>query len=79
MKEKEKLIRQLKRRVRELDRKAHFYEHIVDEVVEEVEVKNTCPSCKSGVLQELDFAHIIITKCNQCKYQRKRKPRGKKT
>lgn len=67
--------RQLKKRLKELDKRAHFYEELVDEAVDEVEIKNSCPECNKGILQEHDFVHIIITKCNNCDYQKKRKPR----
>ena len=69
--------KQLRRRVREIDKKAHFYENVLDDVVEEVELKNLCPSCKKGILQEFDFTHVVVTKCGQCDFQKKRKPRGK--
>ena len=70
--------RQLRKRVRALDKKAHFYEEIVDEVSEDVIIKNACPECSNGVLQEIDFVHMILTKCNSCDYQKKRKPRNGK-
>jgi ribosomal protein L44E len=75
LKERDKLVRQLRRRVRELGKKSHFYEDVVDEVVEEVEMRQSCPSCKKGDLHEMDFKYVILIKCNQCNYEKKRKPR----
>lgn len=69
--------RQLRKRLKELDRRSHFYQDIIDEVAEEVEVKNVCPSCKKGIVEELNFVHIIVEKCNQCDYQKNRKPKKK--
>jgi len=70
--------RQLKKRVRALDKKAHFYEEVVDEVAKEVSMSNACPECPTGNLKEHDFVHIILTKCNHCEYEKKRKPRNGK-
>jgi ribosomal protein L44E len=71
--------RQLRRRLKELEKQSHFYENIVDEVVDDVNVKNICKSCKKGTLQEIDLKHVIITACDTCDYKRKRKPRNGKT
>lgn len=72
--------RQLRKRLKELERKSHFYEDLVDEVVEEVKIKDICPKCKTGVLTSHDFTHIVVTKCNnpECDYQKRRKPRNVK-
>lgn len=66
--------RQLKKRLKALDKRAHYFEEMVNEVVEDVEMKNICPQCNKGTLQENDFKHIIIVKCDNCKYQKNRKP-----
>lgn len=71
--------RQLKRRLRELEKKSHFYEDIVEEAAEEVKIKNACPECGKGTLQEVDLVHVIITKCDTCDYKKRRKPRNGKT
>ncbi len=68
--------RQLRREVNQLKKEAHFYEHIVEEEVEDVKIKrNNCPECGKGVLQELDLTHVIITRCDTCGYKKSRKPR----
>lgn len=65
--------RQLKKRNKELERKTHFYEDVIDDVAEDIELTASCPECKEGFLQELNFIHVIVTKCSQCDYQEKRK------
>ena len=68
--------RKLRRRLKDLEKRAHFYEEVVDEVADDIELKNTCPSCKKGILQEIDLKHILISKCQSCGYQTKKKPRN---
>lgn len=68
--------RNLRKRVKELDKRAHFYEEIADEIIEDVKPKDTCKHCGKGVLSEIDLVHVILTKCDVCDYQRRRKPRG---
>lgn len=64
--------RQLKKRVKQLDRKAHFYEDLVDEGVEEIEFKSErCPQCKEGVLFLLDLKHVKFHTCTECDYRKK--------
>lgn len=65
--------RQLKKRLKALDKKSHFYEELVNEVSDDVELKNVCQACFKGTLSEHDFKHIIITKCDNCKYQKSKK------
>lgn len=69
--------RQLRRRLKELERKSHFYEEVVDEGVEDVQIKHTCFHCGKGELQEFDFGVRVVVKCNnsECNYQTSRKPR----
>lgn len=66
--------RQLKKRLKALDKRAHYYEEILNDVEDEVEMKNICPQCNKGTLCEHDFKHLIIVKCDNCKYQKNRKP-----
>lgn len=65
--------RQLKKRLKKLDRRAHFYENIVEESVEEVEVKDKCPSCKKGDLVLIDLKYVQFEQCNEedCDYRKK--------
>ena len=69
------LVRQLRKKIRELERQAHFYEDVVDEVVKDVQVKKVCDSCGKGTLNEIDLIHVILTKCDVCDFKRTRKPK----
>lgn len=64
--------RQLKKRVKQLDRKSHFYENLVDENVEDIEFKaEKCPQCKQGILFLLDLKHVRFHTCTECEYRKK--------
>lgn len=65
--------RALKRRNKQLEKKSHFFEEVMDETVEEADFKNACPECKSGQVIEYNFVHLIVEKCDKCDYQKKRK------
>lgn len=60
-----------------MERKAHFYEDVVDEVVEEVEVKDVCPECARGEMMEYDFVHMILKVCNNSDCGHKERKRKK--
>lgn len=65
--------RQLKKRVKQLDRKSHFYENLVDEGIEEVEFKaEKCPvkDCE-GFLVLLDLKHVRFDCCTECEYRKR--------
>jgi len=66
-------VRSLTRRNKELEKHAHFYEDVIDEVTEDIEFVANCPVCKKGVLQQLDLHHVFITKCDSCDYRKTRK------
>lgn len=70
--------RQLRKRLKELEKQSHFYEEIADEAIEEVKVKNTCKACGEGVLQEVDLGIKVLVKCDSCDYKRTRKSHVKK-
>lgn len=63
--------RQLKKRLKSLDKRAHFYEDIVDEVAEEIEIVDRCPSCKKGTLLLLDLKYVKFKCCDTCDHRRK--------
>lgn len=65
--------RQLRRRLKEIDKKVHFFEDVVDEIVEEVDVKNACKACGKGTILEYDLKYVILEKCNLCDYQNKKR------
>ena len=63
--------RQLKRRVKQLDRRAHFYEDLVDEVSDDIIVDEKCPECKTGKTSVKDFKYVQYEVCDSCEYKRK--------
>lgn len=63
--------RSLKKRLKQLDKRAHFYEDIVDEVAEEMEVKNLCPVCKKGTMILLDLKYVKFVSCDTCDHKQK--------
>ena len=65
--------RKLKREVKDFSKRAHFYEEVVDEVAEDIEKKRGCKECGKGYLQEIDLKYLVLTKCDTCDFQRKRK------
>ena len=61
--------RQLKRRVKELERKEHWFESVASEDPESVQVHenvDNCTSCGKGKLEMLDLKYVFITTCNNC-------------
>ncbi|PCI45903.1 MAG: hypothetical protein COB41_00505 [Proteobacteria bacterium] len=58
----------------QLEKKSHFFEGIVEGLVEDIEIADeTCPECNKGVLQVLDLHHVVIVTCDQCDYKEKQK------
>lgn len=76
LREKDKLIRTLQKRIRELEKQEHLYtetfELFIDEVPPEFE-NNKCKKCKDGDVVVMDLKHIIIEKCNNCGETKKKK------
>jgi len=66
-------VRQLRKRLKELERRSHFYEDIVEEAAKDVKVKNTCPLCKKGQIKILDLKHVKYETCDskECEYRKK--------
>jgi predicted RNase H-like nuclease (RuvC/YqgF family) len=71
-------LRQARRRVRELEKKSHFYEEIIDDVVEDIESKNICEHCGKGELLAHDFNYVVVVKCNLCDYKETRRCNAEK-
>lgn len=65
--------RRLKRKLKQLERQKHFYEHVVDEFAEEIEVKELCPECTKSELLSIELPHMILVQCQLCEYRRKDK------
>ena len=67
--ENKKLLRQLK----DLQKKSHFYEEVMDEVVHDVDVKNTCRSCGKGEILSYDLGRLRLDKCTLCDFEKRTK------
>lgn len=69
-------LRRVRRQLRDFEKREHFYEDIVDEIIEEnsdVEMGiATCVKCKHPVI-ELDFKQVLIRKCENCGHQERKK------
>lgn len=65
--------RALKKRIRQLDKRAHFFDELVEGIAEEViePVTEKCPSCFKGDLKILDLSFIKYICCDQCDYRKK--------
>lgn len=63
--------RQLKKRVRALDKRAHFYEDLVDVVAEEIAIDDQCEHCKTGKIRALDLKYVKYLVCDKCDYKEK--------
>lgn len=63
--------RQLKKRLRSLDKAAHFYEDLIDAVAEDIIIEEKCPQCKEGKPQVLDLKHVRFMTCTHCDYRKK--------
>lgn len=64
--------KQLKRRLRQLDKKAHFYDDLVEAVAEDIKPKDSkCEKCKTGVLSLIDVKYAKFLVCSECKDRKK--------
>lgn len=63
--------RSLKKKLRSLEKRAHFYEDLIDDEAEKIEITNNCPNCKKGVKIVLDLKHVQIETCTECDYRKK--------
>lgn len=72
--------KRLKKQLKHATRKEHWYEELVDVIVEEEPKpleQDICPSCNRGPLLELDLKYVIIYSCKICDYKAKKNPHGK--
>lgn len=70
IRELESQNRQLKKRLKQLDKKAHLYEDLVEAVAEDIIVEekiNNCKKCRVGVLKVVDLKHASFIVCESCK------------
>lgn len=66
-------IRQLRKENKSLQKRAHFYEEVVSDEAEDIQIKNTCSSCKHGNKIILDLVHVKLESCDTCDYRKKLK------
>lgn len=69
--------KQLRKRLNQLEKQAHFYEETIDDVAEDINL-DICPKCQKGVTSVIDLKHIIIEQCQQCDYSQKVRQGDKK-
>ena len=67
-------VKSLKQQLRSLQKREHFYEDNDNNEEDMSEIlPNSCPKCKKGKLSEVDLHKLIITKCDNCEYQTKKR------
>lgn len=69
-------IKQLRKRLKQLEKQEHNYGEIITEIVENsLNQKETeliyCDECKKGILSILDLKYIKYTVCDKCEYKTK--------
>lgn len=74
LRERDKLIRSLQRRVKELEKQQHMYIDPTEENSQESTQQPTCSKCRIGYLLEQDFKHVIYNVCNnsECRHREKK-------
>lgn len=81
IRELEKENKSLKRRVKELERKEHFYDDAQDEEISTdtedthptfFKPTRTCPDCGKGKLKEFELIGRHYEECQICEYRRKK-------
>lgn len=63
--------RQLKKRLKALDKREHFYDDLIEAVAGDIKTTEKCKKCKVGDLAFQDFKHIQFIVCNNCKDRNK--------
>lgn len=80
LREAEKLNRQLRKRLKQLEDQKHFYPSQDEEVsttTEDTKPKNirpairTCPKCSEGKLREFELIGRTYEECDECEYRKK--------
>lgn len=64
--------RQLKRDIKQANKRTTFFEDIVDDVVEPTDIEEKCEECKTGSLKLLDLKHVTYLVCDSCNYRVKK-------
>ena len=59
--------RQLRKRIRELEKRQHMFEDLTAEAMEDLEVKEEkCQDCGKGTLMVVDLKHVKFLVCDHC-------------
>lgn len=69
--------KKLKRRLRDLEKREHNFDHVEDEIEIE-QVKAKCQSCGKGDLEEISLLNRIWQSCTLCLWRSKAKIIDKK-
>lgn len=74
------VVKSLKQRLRQYEKKDHFYDEIQYTPPQEPEPipEGTCPDCGKGELIETDLKFLIVASCELCGYKEKRNLDGSK-
>jgi predicted RNase H-like nuclease (RuvC/YqgF family) len=62
--------RQLRRRLKSLDKREHLYEDLLETISEDIVIEPKCPQCKSKI-EYKDFTHVKYEVCVDCDYKKK--------
>ena len=65
--ENKKLLREIK----DLSKRSHFYEEVIDDVATDIELKSSCENCGKGDLVSMDLGLIKLIRCNLCDFEKK--------
>ena len=72
----EAVNRRLRKRNKQLERKTHFHDNVIDDVAEEITPKGEmCTECGKGQLTTVDLKYLLIESCDTCEYRKKIKPK----
>lgn len=71
--EADKEVRNLRKRLKQLERSKHIYESFIEEPKLEIEEDKPrkCPECAKGDLEEFDIVGRIFERCKICEYRKK--------
>lgn len=59
--------RQLKKRLKALDKRQHLYDDIIEVIAEDIVIDEKCKKCKNGSVSLIDLKYAKFLVCNECK------------
>lgn len=74
IKKLESINRKLKQKVASLEKHAHFYDKVIDDVASQEEADidvHICIHCGKGIIERVDLKYLIIESCGVCGYKNK--------